>query len=98
MLKARASADIAYLASPVTGGGFMVSRFAQLFVMAIQQGKKQPIEWAQFAWNILASQGQRILKEGKPLETPEENLAELARQAEEFAAKQLAVVKALQIV
>ena len=98
MLKARASGDIAYLASPVTGGGFNVPRFVQLFAMAIHQGKKQPVEWAQFAWTILAAQNQRLLKDGKPIETAEENLAELARQAEDFAAKQLAVLKALQIV
>lgn len=96
--KARSSADIAYLASPVTGGGIVVSRFAQLFVMAMGQGRKQPAEWAQFAWNILAIQGQRLLKDGKTIETAEENLAELTRQAKEFSAKQLPILKALQVV
>jgi SAM-dependent methyltransferase len=98
MLKARASSDIAYLASPVTGGGFTVQRFSQLFTLAINNGKKQPAEWAQFAWSILVAQGQRIMKDGRTLETPEENLAELTEQANAFATKQLPVLKALQIV
>ena len=65
MDKCRASADIAYLASPVTGGGVPVNRFQQLFVMALQQGKKKPEDWAAFVAQILASQGQKIVKDGK---------------------------------
>jgi SAM-dependent methyltransferase len=95
--KARGSADVGYLTSPVTGGGITVGRFAQLFLLARSQGAKQPAEWAQFTWNLLAAQGQRILKEGKQLETAEENLAELTAQAQAFADKQLPILKALQI-
>lgn len=95
--KARGSNDIGYLASPVTGGGFNVSRFQQLFLLCMVQGKKQPVEWAQFAWQTLAAQGQKLLKEGKTLETGEENLAELTSQAQNFAEKQLPILKALQI-
>ena len=61
------------------------------------QGKKQPAEWTQFVWQILSAQGQKIVKEGKTLETPEENLAELTDQAKTFAEKQLPILKALQI-
>lgn len=95
--KARSNADITFLASPVTGGGVAMNRFPQLFLAAINLGKKQPAEWPQFAWNILAGQNQRIVKDGKTLETPEENLSELATQTEVFAAKLLPVLKALQI-
>ena len=42
-------------------------------------------------------QGQRLLKEGKTLETAEANLAELTTQATEFADKRLPILKALQI-
>jgi SAM-dependent methyltransferase len=96
--KARSSAEISYLTSPVTGGGIVVPRFAQLFLQAITQGKKQPAEWAQHVWQILAAQGQRILKEGKTLESIDDNLVELTEQAQSFAAKQLPILKALQIV
>ncbi len=96
--KARDSADITYLASPVTGGGVTVNRFQQLFLLALANGKKQPAEWAQLAWELLAAQGQKIVKEGKTLETADDNLAELKVQAEAFAAKHLPILKALQIV
>ena len=95
--KARGSNDISYLASPVTGGGITVNRFQQLFLLAMSQGKKQPEEWAQLTWQILSAQNQKLVKEGKTLETPEENLAELTTQAATFAEKQLPILKALQI-
>lgn len=98
MIKARSGGEINYLASPVTGGGIIVPRFGQLFLMAINQGKKLQTEWAPFVWAILQAQGQQILKEGKALTTPEENLAELEVQAQTFANKQLPIMKALQII
>ena len=69
----------------------MIGRFQQLFVLAIQQGKKKPEDWAAFVAQILTAQGQKIVKEGKPLETPEEHLAELTTQAHDFATKQLPI-------
>jgi SAM-dependent methyltransferase len=98
MNKSRGSNDINYLASPVVGGGHTVSRFQQLFLMARSQGKKQPSEWARFVWELLQTQGQKILKDGKTLETSEENLAELTEQAQSFADKQLPILKALGVV
>jgi SAM-dependent methyltransferase len=95
--KSRSTGDIAYLASPVTGGGIAVGRFAQLFLLAVSQGKKQPADWAQAAWQVLAAQGQKILKDGQTLATNEENLAELTLQAQNFADKQLPILKALQV-
>ena len=97
MNKARSSGDISYLASPVTGGGIPVGRFQQLFLLAKSQEKKQPSDWAEFVWLVLNQQGQRILKEGKALETAEENLSELTAQATTFAEKQLPILKALGI-
>jgi SAM-dependent methyltransferase len=98
MVKARSHNDMTFLASPVTGGGVAVGRFHQLFALAIQQGKKKPEDWAAFVEQILASQGQKIVKEGKPLETTEQQLAELTSQAHEFANKQLPIMKALQVI
>jgi hypothetical protein len=98
MQLARGSADITYMASPVTAGGIVVNRFQQLFLLALSQGKKQPVDWAQLVWQILAAQGQRLLKDGKTLETAEDNLAELTLQATSFATKQLPILKALQVV
>ena len=95
--RARMSGELLYLASPVSGGGIQVGRFVQLFLLAISQGKKKPEEWAQFVWQILSGQGQKIVKDGKTLELEQENLDELTEQAKKFAAKGLPVLKALQI-
>lgn len=88
---------ISLLSSPLTGGGVVVERFQQLFLVALRQGKKQPAEWAQWAWQTLSVQGQRLLKEGKALETAEENIAELTLQATTFAERKLPILKALRV-
>jgi Predicted methyltransferase regulatory domain len=95
--RARDGAEIAFLASPVIGGGVPISRFPQLFLLARHSGKKQYSEWAAATWELLSSQGQRIVKDGKTLETPEENVAELTAQAKVFAENQLPILKALSI-
>jgi len=94
---ARSSGDVSFLVSPVTGGGHRVWRFNQIFLMARQLGKSTPQEWAKFAWELLKSQGQAILKDGKPLPNDQENIAELTKQALEFEQKQLPILKALEI-
>jgi len=95
--RSRGAGELTVLASPVTGGGVMVSRFHQLFLLARLQGRESADELAGFAWDLLAAQDQRMVKDGKPLETPEENLAELARDAREFIDTRLPVLRALQI-
>ncbi|UJP05474.1 MAG: methyltransferase regulatory domain-containing protein [Nitrosomonas sp.] len=96
--KALHNGEISYLASPVTGGGIAVGRAQQLFLLAVQQQKKQPREWAQLAWQVLDGQGQKILKSGKALETAEENIQELTEQAIVFMEKQLPILRALHVI
>ena len=96
--RAQDNSDLAYLASPITGGGISVGRFQQLFLRAIGAGKKHPDEWADAAWQVLMSHGQKILKDGKLLESAEENLTELKLQAAIFAEKQLPVLRILGII
>jgi len=92
--RARLSADIAYLVSPVIGAGIQVDRFSQLMLLARKQGQK---DIAGFVWNILAAQNQRIVKDGKTLDTPEENLAELKAREADFTAKVLPLMAYLGI-
>jgi hypothetical protein len=96
--RARFSAEITFLASPVTGGGIAVNRFQQLFLLAMRNGKNHPQDWASEVWAVLSSQNQRLLKEGKTLESAEENIQELVNQANEFARKRLPILKALEVV
>jgi SAM-dependent methyltransferase len=98
MARAHGNADVAYLASPVTGGGVPVGRFAQLFLAAQQNGQQGPGQWAQAAWAALDAQGQRLLKDGQRIDDPADNLMELERQAQDFAQRQWPVLKALQVV
>jgi SAM-dependent methyltransferase len=95
--RARCSGDISFLASPVIGGGVAVGRIEQLFLLARTAGRPRPEQWAEFVWEILAAQGQKIVKEGKPLETPEENRTQLRAEAETFASSRLATLVALGI-
>jgi hypothetical protein len=95
--KARGSGEIRCLASPVTGGGVGVNRFQQLFLLARRQGLKLPAEWAASVAQLLAEQGQKIIKEGKTIESADEAIAELRVQAEAFNAAQLPILEALGI-
>lgn len=94
MEKARYTADLQALASPVTGGGISVDRFQQLFLLGQSQGEKDPVG---FAWRMLDEQGQRILKNGKPLETAEDNIAELRERYAVFE-KRLPTLKSLGVI
>jgi hypothetical protein len=91
------AAHTEYLASPVTGGGIPVNRIVQLFLLARAQGKKTSKEWVKFTWQVIQAQGQRLLKDGAPLQSPEENLAEIERQASEFERLRLPVLVALKV-
>lgn len=97
MTQSRDKSDMGYLVSPVTGGAITVNRFQQLFLLARREGKKTPEEWAQYVWTHLKLLNQRLTKEGKVIESDEDNVAELNRQAKEFFEKRLPILKALQI-
>ena len=76
-------------------GGVQVNQIQQLFLLARTNGKKSPEDWARATWDIFAPQGRALVREGKPLTTPEENLAELTSMARNFANKYLPVLIAL---
>ena len=86
--------EIAYLASPVTGFAMALGRIPQMFLHFLWEGKK-PDVLAKEVWNVLNSQGQYLIVEGKRLETEKENLDELKQQAKTFTEKTLPVLKAL---
>ena len=79
------------------GGGFNLTRFQQIFLLARESGKSTSQDWAHFAWQHLDAQGQRLIKDGKTLETPEENLSELNAQAVALTEK-LPILSALQLI
>ena len=95
--RAHTRGDITFLASPVTGEGVSVGRFEQMFLSARTRGLKTSNEWAQDAWSKLKDLRQSLIKDGKVLESEEENLAELTKQATVLADRRLQVLQALQV-
>jgi SAM-dependent methyltransferase len=91
---AKGGAEISYLASPVTGGGLALDRLSQLFLLG---HKEKHQDGSAFVWSILSGQGQRLVHEGKALQTVEENMAELKRRHDLFAQKQLPLLQCMGI-
>lgn len=94
---AEESEDHQFLASPVTGGGVAVSRAERLFLLARSEGQTDAAAWADFAWQVLAPQGQRVLKDGQMLETEAGNRAELLEQAAHFERVRLPTFDTLKV-
>jgi SAM-dependent methyltransferase len=97
--KARSSSggDVPILVSPVLGGGTGVPRAQQLFLLARRDGRNSPEDLARFAWDLIGGQGQRIVHDGKQLETAEEHLDLLTTQARDFLDNSLPGLRALKV-
>lgn len=95
--RAMYSGDITTLASPVTGGGIGVDRFGQMLLYAYKQGNQDSDAVARSVWEIISSQGQKMIVNQKSLETEEENIAYIKVKAQRFQEKVLPILKALQI-
>jgi SAM-dependent methyltransferase len=97
MMRARNAEEGLCLASPVTGTGIPLTRFQQMFLLARKEGRKEPAEWALFVADILQANREQVFKEGRPLASPQDVLAELTRQATEFAQKRVPVLGVLEV-
>ena len=95
---AEASDKVNFLASPVLGGAISLGRFEQVFVSLYKNSKRDADSLAKEAWRIIERQNQRLIKEGKTLNTAEENIAEFKTMAQNFLNKRLPILKALQII
>jgi len=92
--KAVGSSDVAHLACPMTGGAVALNRVEQLLLYASLDLSRKPSDLAPLVWQVLGSQGQRMLRDGKPLEREADNLAELDRVASSFV-RRLPMLRAL---
>lgn len=92
-LLSRAENTLKYLACPLTGGGVAVNRFDQLFLLAMKNGLRKPEQLAGFAWEQLCRTRQKLVIDGKTLETEEENLADLQKRAEGFERDRLPILR-----
>ena len=94
MERAVHSSELLFLASPLTGGGYQIGRFEQLFLLADQR-KLDP---AAFVAECLAARNEVLVRNGQPLTSPEENLAHLRERHEAFRQRIVPILQQLGIV
>jgi SAM-dependent methyltransferase len=82
--RARKSMDLRHLASPVTGGGVPIAHLSQLFVLAAREGRGNAEALTEYIWRFLESVGERVTKDGKRIESKDDNLRELTSLANRF--------------
>lgn len=92
--RARRSGETAWLASPVTGSGIAVDGALRFFLLGCLRGRQ---DLAEYAWELMSANGMRLVKDGKELESAEENLAELRIYVARFAGNPLPVFQKLGI-
>ncbi|PAF46371.1 hypothetical protein BKH46_07840 [Helicobacter sp. 12S02634-8] len=85
--KAKNGPQISVLASALLGRGIAIDRMDQLFLLSRLQGKNNAKDYADDAYAILEEQNQRLIKDGKVLESKEENIKELQSRAVVFEGK-----------
>jgi len=93
--KAEYSDDITILACPVSGTAIPLRKILKLFLLAREDGIKGNEGMARHVWDILDRQGKKITKDGKVLQTPEENIEDLVSQHKTFEEKVLPILKRL---
>ena len=86
------------LVSPVTGGGIHAPHICLLFLNAMDQGRDTVQALSQYVWEFLEGAGERMLKDGKRLESRQENLEIIEPLAGRFLATMLPMLKAMQVV
>lgn len=89
--------EVPFLVSPVTLTGLPLSKFERLFLLALKNNCKTPDEIGIYVWNLLAAQGQRVVKDGSTLESSEENLSYITSDAQNFLEKSLGLLKMLKV-
>jgi len=91
--RSRKGEDISFFVSPVSGYGHAVKDIHQFFMQAEHAGA-EPIN---FAWSELKTRGRRMMKEGKLIDSKEDNLKELESQLLEFTKAEKVILKNLKI-
>jgi SAM-dependent methyltransferase len=79
------------LACPVTGGAVGADRVEQLLLRALTRGEEPPAS----AWAALERAGHRLLRDGRLLETPKQNLMELEERWQRFRQRRLSLLQGL---
>jgi hypothetical protein len=92
--RAEATAGVGFLASACLGSAVSVPRMDQLFIRGLKLGEK---DVPAYVFGVLAAQNQRVMLEGKTVESKEDNLKELKRKFAEFGKERAEFLKRLGI-
>ncbi|WP_426050683.1 class I SAM-dependent methyltransferase [Brevundimonas sp. SL161] len=86
-----------HMASPVTGGGILTPRSAQLFLRAWLAGARTTGEIAHSVWQVFETTNERAVRNGHEAVTPEDNLAAIGHMARRFLDQTVPLYRALAI-
>ena len=88
-----------FLAAPAIGWGAFVANPEQLVLLALREiDSAQTAKIAAFVRPILKAQNKCMKREGQPLESDRENIAELERRVVEFVAERHPTLVKLKVV
>ncbi|WP_309627637.1 class I SAM-dependent methyltransferase [Brevundimonas sp.] len=87
-----------HMASPVTGGGILTPRSAQLFLRAWLAGARTPDAIALSVWEVFQATHERAARNGKDMITRDDNLSALGDMARRFLDQTVPLYRALAIV
>ena len=90
--------NVRFLASPVTGLGIPAGLMELMFIDSMYRGRKHSLDLARDVWQIMFRKGERVIIEGRRLESEEENIAEIEKSAQKFLNDRLPIFRALQII
>lgn len=90
--------EIEYLVSPITGGAIKVPHICLLFLNAIEDGHDTAQALTLYVWEFLQGIGEKMRKNGKTLESREDNLASIEPLAQRFLASTMPMLKTLQAI
>lgn len=96
--RALVSMDLHHMVSPVTGGGIGLTHMTQLLVLAASEGKVGAAALTGYVWDFLDSIGERLVRDGKRIESKDENLEEIRILANKFLKFGRPLLQALQII
>ena len=86
-----------HMASPVTGGGILTPRSAQLFLRAWLAGARTTDEIALSVWQVFEATNERAVRNGHEAVTPEDNVAAIGHMARRFLDQTVPLYRALAI-
>ena len=88
---------VSFLVSPISSTAISMNRFEQLFLTALEENLSKPEELAKFVWGKLKLQGEKIVSDGKVMQSDEDNINHLVGLATKFLSSKLTELTRLEM-